>query len=44
MLVVEDPYWIAPAYQKNQPKPIYAKAVYEDEDEAERETRKKRRQ
>lgn len=40
----EDPYWVAPAYQKNQPVAQYSKAVYEDEDEAKREAKKKRRQ
>ncbi|TPX72312.1 hypothetical protein SpCBS45565_g00625 [Spizellomyces sp. 'palustris'] len=40
----ENPYWIAPAYKKNQPKTIYAEQVYEDEDEAARAAAKKRRQ
>lgn len=40
----EDPYWVAPAYKKNQPKAVYAKNVYEDEDEERQEALKKRRQ
>ena len=40
----KDPYWVAPAYKKNQPVNKLAPFVYEDEDEANRESRKKRKQ
>ncbi|KAI9095137.1 WD40-repeat-containing domain protein [Phlyctochytrium arcticum] len=40
----ENPYWVAPAYRRNAPTAIYANAVYEDDDEAERAAAKKRRQ
>ncbi|KAI8809237.1 WD40-repeat-containing domain protein [Cladochytrium replicatum] len=39
-----DPYWVNPAYKKTQPKPVYAEAVFEDEDEEKRESLKKRKQ
>ena len=39
----QDPYWVAPAYQKNQSKPIFAKSVYEDEAEFMRDQKKRRR-
>lgn len=31
----EDPYWIAPAYKKTQPKAIYSDTVSATEDEPE---------
>ncbi|KAI8819599.1 WD40-repeat-containing domain protein [Fimicolochytrium jonesii] len=40
----EKPFWVAPAYTKNQPKPVHAESVYEDEGEAARAAAKKRRQ
>jgi hypothetical protein len=40
----ENPYFIAPAYKKNQPKTVYAEKVYEDEEEERQERLKKRRQ
>ncbi|KAJ3400922.1 WD repeat-containing protein 70 [Chytridiales sp. JEL 0842] len=36
------PFWIAPAYKQNQPKPVLAPQVFEDEDEAERAAKKQR--
>jgi hypothetical protein len=39
-----NPYWVAPAYKKNQPMPVMAANVYEDEDEAQRAAKKKRPQ
>jgi len=39
----KNPYWVDPAYKKTQPDKKLAKAVYEDEDEAVREAKKKRR-
>lgn len=29
----EDPYWIAPAYKKTQPKPIYSSTSGQNDDE-----------
>ncbi|KAG1683997.1 WD repeat-containing protein 70 [Nymphon striatum] len=29
----EDPYWVSPAYQKNQPKPIFAEVDEDDDDD-----------
>ncbi|TPX60548.1 hypothetical protein PhCBS80983_g01703 [Powellomyces hirtus] len=40
----ENPYWVAPAYKKNQPKAVYAEQVYEDDGEEARAATKKRRQ
>ncbi|KAJ3350977.1 hypothetical protein HDU83_009294 [Entophlyctis luteolus] len=37
-----NPFWIAPAYQTTQPKPIMAEKVYEDADEEDRANKKKR--
>ncbi|KAI8833777.1 WD40-repeat-containing domain protein [Chytriomyces cf. hyalinus JEL632] len=37
-----DPFWIAPAYQKTQPKTVMADSVYEDENEEDRASKKKR--
>ncbi|KAJ3300103.1 hypothetical protein HK104_004572 [Borealophlyctis nickersoniae] len=37
-----DPYWVAPAYKKNQPKPVLAESVFEDEEEALRSEKKRR--
>ncbi len=39
-----DPLWIAPAYEKSQPKTIFAEKVYEHEDEEKQDAHKKRRQ
>ncbi|TPX63450.1 hypothetical protein CcCBS67573_g08681 [Chytriomyces confervae] len=36
-----DPFWIAPAYQKTQPKTVMADNVYEDENEEDRASKKK---
>ena len=40
----KDPYWIAPAYKKNQPENILAKRVYENEEEERQAALKRRRQ
>ncbi|KAJ3217710.1 hypothetical protein HDU67_007406 [Dinochytrium kinnereticum] len=37
-----DPYWVAPAYQKSQPKPVMTENVYEDELEEIRAAKKRR--
>ncbi|KAJ3228153.1 hypothetical protein HK099_006033 [Clydaea vesicula] len=39
----EDPYWVAPAYDKNQPKPVFSQSVFETEEEERQESLKKRR-
>ncbi|KAJ3065303.1 hypothetical protein HDU98_011328 [Podochytrium sp. JEL0797] len=39
---LSDPFWIAPAYNKTQPKAVMAQSVYEDEDEEDRANKKKR--
>ncbi|KAJ3017005.1 UNVERIFIED_CONTAM: hypothetical protein HDU68_011900 [Siphonaria sp. JEL0065] len=36
------PFWIAPAYKSTQPKAVMAEKVYEDEDEEDRASKKKR--
>ncbi|KAI8998158.1 transcription factor [Gaertneriomyces semiglobifer] len=40
----ENPYWVAPAYKKNQPQAVYADTVFEDESEEAQSAAKKRRQ
>ncbi|KAJ3098164.1 hypothetical protein HDU97_004212 [Phlyctochytrium planicorne] len=37
-----DPYWVAPAYKTNQPKPVMTETVYEDELEEARAAKKRR--
>ena len=37
-----NPKWVTPAYQSNQPVPVMAPSVYENEEEAEQEAKKKR--
>jgi nucleoside-diphosphate-sugar epimerase len=43
ILILDDPYWVAPAYAKNQKDPILAKSVYEDEMEFIRDQKKRRK-
>ena len=40
----ENPYWVAPAYKKTQPVPVFNSSVYDNDEEAKREARKRRRQ
>jgi WD40 repeat protein len=41
---LNNPYWVAPAYKKTQPNPVYSSSVYANEEEAKREAKKRRRQ
>ena len=40
---IDDPYWVTPAYEKNQKDPVLAKYVYEDETEYVRDQKKRRK-
>lgn len=40
----KNPYWVAPAYKKTQPVPVFTSSVYANEEEAKRDAKKRRRQ
>ena len=40
----KNPYWVAPAYKKTQPVPVFTSSVYVTEEEAKRDAKKRRRQ